>query len=346
MIKSDLPDQIAHGFLQTSALHAMPLGKIRCYQYHDFHTGFTLFTPDEQTSVYVQMYGLPDGLEKLEEDLAFQTKGKKWGKPPKTDTLQLKIFPPDWTHSASSTSPKRTLHQYRGPTRALFIRYLGNSLTDPLFNLFNDHLKYLPNDWHTELTNHELALPAKPYVQPPATTVDTIDLRTEQSAIRQMILNGINRFASEQRSPNSDLHNLPVTGIILWLDVGNGYASVHFDVRSPFENDGSYSHQEYSPLPRDNWRQFVQHLFEGHPVTLTGLDGVPIQITPKADFNLDEAFGLMILDLLKTLRTEKAFSPLLLAPTAELIIEADDFAYAWPPRHEDRGKENLINGSV
>jgi len=155
-----------------------------------------------------------------------------------------------------------------------------------------------------------------------------------------MMLEGVKGFASEQRAPGGDVHDLRVTGIVVWFDVGNGHASVHFDVRTPFENDGAYSHQEFAALPRENWGQFVEHLYQGHAVTLTGLDGRAIKIAPGSDFNIDEAFGLMVLDLLKAMRTENAFAPLLLAPGAELMIEADDFAFAWPSRPEDRGKEN------
>ena len=176
----------------------------------------------------------------------------------------------------------------------------------------------------------------------PVATVDAVDLRVEQAAVRKMILEGVERFASEQRVPGGDVHDLSVTGIVMWFDVGNGYASVHFDVRAPFENDGDYSHQEFAALPRENWRQFVERLYDGRAVTLTGLDGKAIDIASGSDFNIDEAFGLMVLDLVKAMRTEKAFAPLLLAPDAELLIEADDDAFAWPSRYEDRGKENRV----
>jgi hypothetical protein len=117
---------------------------------------------------------------------------------------------------------------------------------------------------------------------------------------------------------------------------------VHFDVRAPFENDGAYSHQEFASIPRENWRQFVELLHDGHSVTLTGLDGKAVKIAVGSNFKVDEEFGLMILDLVKAMRTEKAFARLLLAPNAELIIEADDFAFAWPSRYEDRGKDNRV----
>jgi hypothetical protein len=223
----------------------------------------------------------------------------------------------------------------------VFIRYVGRSLRDPLFEMFNQHLQYLAGAWHTELVNRELAVPAEPYVSPLA-RVDALNLRVEQEAIRTMILEGVKRFASEQRAPGGDVRGLPVTGIIVWFDIGNGYASVHVDVREPFENDGAYSHQDYVALPRENWRQFATCLCNGRAVTMTGLDGKVINIAPGTDFNIDEAFGLMVLDLLKAMRIEKAFAPLLLAPGAELMIEADDFAFAWPSRYEDRGKENRV----
>jgi hypothetical protein len=41
-------------------------------------------------------------------------------------------------------------------------------------------------------------------------------------------------------------------------------------------------------------------------------------------------------------RLKSSFSLLQLAAGAELIIEADDFAIAWPSRYEDRGKENRV----
>jgi hypothetical protein len=60
MIQAELPDRIQHGFLKVDELPNMQLGKVRCYQIHAFHTGFTLFNPDEQTNIYVQMYQTPD----------------------------------------------------------------------------------------------------------------------------------------------------------------------------------------------------------------------------------------------------------------------------------------------
>ena len=337
----ELSDRIAHGFLEASGLHGLNLGKVLCYKWEMFHTGFTLFSPDDQASVYVQMYKLPVGEQKLAEDVAFQVQGKEWGKSPKGDTLQVKIFPADWTHAASAQSPKRIVHLYRGPDRAVFIRYVGKSLRDPLFTGFNDHLQYLAGKWHTELVNQEFFVPAEPYVAPVA-IIDALDLRVEQQAVRQMILEGVKRFASEQRVSGGDVHGLPVTGIIVWFDVGNGYVSVHFDVRAPFENDGAYSHQEFAALPRENWRQFVERFCDGHKVTLTGLNGKAIKIAPGSDFNIDDAFGQMLLNLVKAMRTEKAFAALLLASGAELVIEADDAAFAWPSRYEDRGKENRV----
>jgi hypothetical protein len=73
----ELPDRIALGFLEATGLHAMNLGRVLCYQTAGFHTGFTLFAPD--ASVYVQMCRLPNGEDKLREDLTFQVKGKKLG---------------------------------------------------------------------------------------------------------------------------------------------------------------------------------------------------------------------------------------------------------------------------
>jgi hypothetical protein len=336
----ELPDRLAHGFLEASGLRSLNLRKAICYQYEKYHTGFTLFGSDDQASVYVQMYKLPAGEQKLAEDVAFQVQGKKWGKPPKGDTLQLKIFPADWTQSASAQGPKRIVHQYRGPDRAVFLRYLGKSLRDPLFTRFNNHLRYLAGEWHTELVNQEMFAPAEPPTS--VAVVDAVDLRAERVAVRNMILEGVKRFASEQRVSGGDVHDLPVTGIIVWFDVGNGYVSVHFDVRAPFENDGAYSHQEFAAIPRENWRQFVERFDDGNEVTLTGLDGKTIKIAPGSDFRIDDAFGRMLVDLVKAMRTEKAFAPLLLASSAELIIEADDFTFAWPSRYEDRGKENRV----
>ncbi len=286
----------------------MDLGKVRCYQYEEFHTGFTLFSPDKETSVYVQMYRLPEGERKLDKDLALQVEGKKWGKPG-VGALELNIFPADWTHTAFPESPKRVLHQYRGPNRAVFIRYRGESLRDSLFTMFNEHLRYLADEWHTELVDRQLVVPAERYAAPEV-TVDAVDLRVEQADIRKMILKGVERFASEQRVPGGDVRDLPVSGIIIWFEVGNGHVSAHFDVRAPFENDGAYSHQEFAALPRENWRQFVECLYRGHAVTLTGLDGKAIEIPPGSNFNLDEAFGLMVLDLVKTIRMEKVFARL------------------------------------
>jgi hypothetical protein len=287
------------------------------------------------------MYRLPKGKTKLEDDLAFQVNRRKWGRLPKVDGLELQIFPAGWTHTAYSLDPKRIIHQYRGPEHALFIRYLGNSLSESLSTRFNQHLKYLPDAWHTELAGYEWVVPAEPYF-PVSATINAVDLRVEQAAVRKMILQGVMQFASEQRAPAGDMHNLPVTGIIVWFDVGNGYASVHFDVRAPFENDGAYSHQEFAALPRENWRQLTDRLCDGHEVTLTQLNGAEIKIEPGRDFDIDEAFGLMVLDLLNAMRTEKAFTPLLLEPGAELLIEADDAAFSWPFQSEDRGKVNRV----
>ena len=339
--RAEMPDRFAHGFLEASGLQSMNLGIVRCYQQEKYHTGFTIFSQDGQASVYVQMYKLPVGEAKMAEDLAFQVQGKGWGKPPGGESLLLKIFPSDWTYAVSTQSPKRIVQMYRGPDLALFIRYSGNSLRTPLFFAFNDHLMYLNGKWHTELVNQEYFVPPKSRVKTTA-IVDALDLRLEQQSVRQMILEGLKRFASEQRVPGGDVHGLPVTGIVFGLNVENGYVSVHFDVRVPFQVDGSYSHEEFGVLTRENWRQFVDRFCDGHKVTLTGLNGKTIKMTPGSGFNLDEAFGLMLLNLVKTLQTERAFDALLLASDAELVIEADDAAFSWSSRDGDRGKENRV----
>jgi hypothetical protein len=341
LIQTSLPDHIAHGFLELSNLRDLPLGKVRCYQFGRHHLGFTIFAPDEQSTVYVQMYKLPQATAQLKEDLAFQTKSNAWGVSPRGDILKLNIFPAIWTHAALSDSPRRIVHQYKSAKRALFIRYIGRSLEHPLLSTFNQNLRYLPNAWHTTLVDHELAAPVAPYV-PPASTVNTLDLRTEQAAIYRLILDAIKRIATDQRTRGSDVYKLSVSGIILFFDVCNGHVSVHFDVRVPFENDGAYSHQEFASLPRENWRQLIEFFYDGNPVTLTSLEGKARKLSPKNDFNFDKTVGEMILNVLKSMREQKAFTPLLLHPRAELIIEADDGAFAWPARYKDRGKKNRV----
>jgi hypothetical protein len=339
--RAAIPDQIRHGFLRATKLRKLNLGEVRCYQFDDFHTGVTLFSPDEQTCVYIQMYALPAGANQLNEDLQRQVAGKKWGTTPKEDVLKLEIFPASWKHSAFWQNPKRIVHLYQGRNQAVFIRYTGKSLRDSLLNEFNKNLRCLKRSWHTELVNHVLSAPSEDATES-ATIVDALDLRVEQTAIRKMILNGVKRFASNQRDATSDDYKLRVSGIILWFDVGNGYISVHFDVRAQFKNDGEYSHQEFTSLPRENWLAFVERLYDGYSVALTGLDGKVIRIQPESDLNVDEAFGLMMVQLLKSMRKEKAFAPLLIAPGAELMIEADDGAFSWPSHRKGRGKENRV----
>lgn len=339
--RAELPDRIEHGFLQAGGLHALELSNVRCYQFHGFHTGFTLFSPDQERNVFVQMYQLPAGEKKLDEDLALQVNRKKWGRAPKEAVLQLAIFPDGWAHTVFCLSPKRVVHEYRGPDWAVFIRYAGQSLRDPLFVEFNEHLRYLPDMWHTELVNHVLAVPAETHAAP-AATVESLDLRAEQVAMRGMILDAVKQFASDQREPGGDVRDQPVTGIVVYFDVGNGCAVTSFDVRRPFEVDGEYSHEGFAVLPRENWREFVDRFYDGHAVTLTGLDGKTTQLEPGSGFNFEEAIGMMIVDLFKVMRTEQLFAPLLLAPGAELIIEAHDAAFTWPSEHEERGNDNRI----
>lgn len=287
------------------------------------------------------MYQLPIGEQKLAEDVAFQVQGKEWGKSPKGDTLQVKIFPHDWTHAVSAQSPKRIVHLYRGSDRAVFIRYIGKSLRDPLLAGFNERLEYLAGKWHTELVSRDFFIPPEPKVAL-VTGIDSLDLRVEQQAIRRIVLEAVRRFASEQQVPGGDLYGLSVTGIICWFDIENGHFSVHFDVRAPFEIDGAYSHEEFASLPRENWRQVFERFCDGAQVTLTGLTGKVVKIKPGNDFNFEEAFGLILVDLVKTMQAEKAFAALLLVSDAELIIEAHDAGFAWPSSFEDRGKENRL----
>jgi hypothetical protein len=337
----ELINQISHGFLEVSGLLSLNIYVVRCYQVEKYHTGFTLFAAGEEACVYVQMYKLPEGAEKMSEDLAFQMQGKGWGKLPKKNTLHLNIFPTEWTHAVSVQSPKRVIHRYQNPDRAVFIRYTGKSLQDPLLTGFNKHVGYLPGMWHTELASTEFFVHVASNVAP-VSIVDALDLRVEQQAIRNMILDGVQRFASEQRDTHGDLYSLPVTGMVVWLDVGNGSISIHFDVRVPFEIDGSYSHQDYASLTRENWRHFLEHYDCGHKVTLTDPNGKAIKIAPGSDYNFGEQFGQLILNLVQTLREEKVFSALYFTSGAELIIEADDAAFSWPSIDEGRGKVNLL----
>ena len=150
MATDEFPDRFAQGFLEASRLRSLSIATIRIYERGESHAGFTLFAPDEQSDIFVQMFQLPAGRKKFKDDLAFQTSGKKWGKPLKQDVLQLNIFPKDWAHEAFPGSPRRIVHSYRGPNHAVFFRYQGESLDDPLFTQFNAHLRYLPDAWHAK----------------------------------------------------------------------------------------------------------------------------------------------------------------------------------------------------
>ena len=342
LVRMELPERIAHGFLEAGGLQGLGLGKVRCYQFAEFHTGFTLFSPDEQASVFVQMYGLPDGEELLEKDLGFQVKGAKgWGKAPQGICCGWGFFLGSGRTRHIRRIRKRIVHQYRGPRRAVFIRYIGKSLKDPLFAGFNEGLRYLPEDWHVELVNRELAKPREPYV---ATTgkIEAVDLQLEAEAVRGMIVEGVKRFAGEQRSAGGDVEGLGVTAMLVNFDVGNGHASVSFDVRVPAGNDGSPSHSEYAALPRENWRQLVEHFYEGHGVTLTGMDGKVTQIAAGSEFDFDAAFGGMVVEVVKGLQREKGFSGLLVGPGAEIFVEAHDATFVWPTNEGRQLAENRV----
>jgi hypothetical protein len=341
-VRLELPERIAHGFLEVGGLQGLGLGKVLCYQSAEFHTGLTLLSPDEETIVFVQMYGLPDGEEMLEKDLAFQTRGgKAWGKGPKGDFLRLGIFPGEWVHTAYSVSPKRMVHLYRGERRAVFIRYIGKSLKDPLCGRVNDHLKYLPEDWHLELVNRELAAPVKPYVEATG-TLEAVDLRVEAEAVRGMIVEGVKRFAGEQRMAGGDVEGLAVTAMLVFFDVENGYVSLGFDVRSPWVPDGAYSHADYAVLQRENWWEFMERFCQGGGVTLTGMDGKATKVVGGSEFDFDAAFGEMVAEVMKGLQKEKGFGGLLVGAGAEIFVEAHDATFVWPTKGGRERGENRV----
>lgn len=339
-MENALPDRIAHGFLEVAGLLRMPVGCVRCYGESDNHAGFTVFTEDEEACVYVQMYLLPGGETALQEELDFQIDKRKWGKKSSPDTLKLDIFPRDWTHQAFPQTPKRIVNLYRGTDRAVFIRYVGNSLREPLFKAFNSNVRFLLDAWHLDWMYADLMAPRDAYVAP-AGTVNQLDLRDEKTAVRALFADAIAKFAAEQREQGGDLHDQPVTGIVVWFDLGNGHLSLHFDVRKPFRVDGSYSHDEYAAVSRTNWQQLFACLDEGKPVNLVGLNGDSTEIGPDDDADFAEPIGQLIVNVLRELRAEKAFAPLLLSPKAELIIESED-GYFWPSVKKGRGRDNRL----
>jgi hypothetical protein len=78
-----------------------------------------------------------------------------------------------------------------------------------------------------------------------------------------------------------------------------------------------------------------------HSIEPDAPGGKRVALEFDGGFDTDAAFGRMTVDLLKEMRAEKALSPLLLAPGAELGVDSDDGVFGWP-RYEDRGKENRL----
>jgi hypothetical protein len=315
------PEHLPFGFIELTRLRGVPMGAVHCDQRSASHAAIRIFREDHNSiPVFVQMYRLPEGDDQLESDLALQLDDVDWNEPPSGGPLRLDIFPHDWSHRAFQIGDEEILHRYRGPDLAIWIRYADSSFDAPLLKQFNRNIRYLPGRWDTSLTGKWFSVHiTKDEVDQPA--IDSIDLRDEYRAIREMILDGIKRFAEEQRTPRGKLYQVPVTGVVIWLDAGNDYFAIHFDTTEVFGSGNYFSHPDYASVKSDQMGRFFDHSLDGNPVTLWRLDGSKITIPAGKEERIGVAFEVMAKELVKQLKSEDVFSQLL--RTADMKIRLD-----------------------
>jgi len=242
-------------------------------------------------------------------------------------------------------NPRRNVHVYRSTSRALMIRYTSDHVdgSAPLLELANQNLTIVPDAWDTEFAAMVVQPGAIPWVEPESIDNETplLDLRVEEKAIEQMILDATKRFVTLQQTVESELYELPVAGIVVTYDVGNGHVSLNFDVREPYEPDGSYSHEGFGALPRDNWQQFCSAAYEGKTCQVILRDGSTRAAEGEDGPDLDTEIGQMLVDMLKRLRDTGKFSKLRAAAQCHLSVESPEGNFAWPV-YGDLGKEDLL----
>ncbi len=162
-----------------------------------------------------------------------------------------------------------------------------------------------------------------------------IDLRNDVKDIHAMLTDGVSRYAARSADP-------PVSAVSLTYDCGFG-AHVHLqlDSRPDFEPDGTWTHEAFGNLERPDWEKAYTTLQESD-LRMTLADGSVRTIPAGTD---DETyvtvFGLMLVDLLKSVRDTGELASLPKTPRCEMGVEESEGLFAWPA-YEDRGQDNLV----
>ena len=170
----------------------------------------------------------------------------------------------------------------------------------------------------------------------------TIDLRRDAADIRKLLVEAVVRYAAKNAHPKAGGHHKPISALGLSYDCGTGArVAIHFDVRSDYEPDGTWTHDSFAELERPEWEKAYDALQE-HDLKFVLADGSSRTLAAGTD---DETyvtvFGEMVVSALTDARASGVFAPLPKQPRCELGVEEVEGMFGWPA-YDDRGKDNLV----
>ena len=169
-----------------------------------------------------------------------------------------------------------------------------------------------------------------------------IDLRKDAADIHNMLVETVAKYAAKSAHPKAGAYHKPVSAVGVTYDCGTAaQVTLHFDVRSDFEPDGTWTHDSFSVLARPEWEKAYDTL-QHHELRLVLADGSSRTLQAMAaDETYVAVFGEMLVSLLKAARETGVFAALPKQLRCELCVEEVEGMFGWPV-YEDRGKENLV----
>jgi hypothetical protein len=166
-----------------------------------------------------------------------------------------------------------------------------------------------------------------------------LDLRKDAEDIRAMLNAAVERYAAG--SALIATNYAPVSALNLTYDCGLGaHVTLHFDTRTDFEPDGTWTRDTFAQIDRPEWEQAYTTL-QDRDLHFILADGSNLTLAAATD---DEAyvtvFGQMLVDLLKSVRDTGKLLALPKVPGCEMGVEEVEGMFGWPA-YEERGDNNL-----
>lgn len=166
-----------------------------------------------------------------------------------------------------------------------------------------------------------------------------VDLREGAAEIRQMLIEGVSRYAAKHVHPKAGPFHPLVTAVELVFFLGQE-VGLSLDTRPDRDWDGTWTHGWFMSVKLPEW-QLTDNDDDAEDVAFVLLDGTTRTFPADTDVEaFAELFGHVLVTVLRTARDDGTLAGLPRVPSCELAVVELEGLYSWPS-YEDRGKENL-----